>query len=72
MYMYMLQASGFSHPGLQKVTRPQLYCHLASNPIVNATSKRLSTRPNDLTLVLVYRIIYMSYVYIYIYKPFNI
>ena len=27
----------------------QLYCHLASNPNGNATSRRLSTRPDDLT-----------------------
>ena len=33
----------------------QLYCHLASNPNGNATSKRLSTRPNDLTQVLVWQ-----------------
>ena len=32
---------------------PSLYCHLASNPIVNAASRRLSTRPDDLTQVLV-------------------
>ena len=32
----------------------QLYCNLASNPIVNAASKRLSTRPDDLTQVLVF------------------
>ena len=31
----------------------QLYCHLASNPNGNATSRRLSTRPDDLTQVLV-------------------
>ena len=31
----------------------QLYCHLASNPNGNAASRRLSTRPDDLTQVLV-------------------
>ena len=31
----------------------QLYCHVASNPNGNAASRRLSTRPDDLTQVLV-------------------
>ena len=31
----------------------QLYCHLASKRNGNATSRRLSTRPDDLTQVLV-------------------
>ena len=31
----------------------QLYCNLASNRNGNATSRRLSTRPDDLTQVLV-------------------
>ena len=31
----------------------QLYCHLVSNPNVNTASRRLSTRPDDLTQVLV-------------------
>ena len=31
----------------------QLYCHLASNPNGNATSRRLSARPDDLTQALV-------------------
>ena len=42
-YVAAIQALGFRHPGLQKVTRPH----------VNAASRRLSTRPGDLTQVLV-------------------
>ena len=42
------------HPNnVVDMTLFQLYCHLASNPIVNAASRRLSTRPDDLTQVLV-------------------
>ena len=40
----------------------QLYCHLASNPNGNATPRRLSTRPDDLTQVLVLH----TYIHIYI------
>ena len=39
----------------------QLYCHVASNPNGNAASRRLSTRPDDLTQVLVLPTTYYCY-----------